>query len=69
MYKKLFELSGKDKAEIARILNVSYQQIKQYQKSKNIDVDRFVSFGKLLGFDEKQLTNIVVDEIREVVRG
>jgi hypothetical protein len=67
MYEKLFKASGLDNHPLCTALGINHKQRQQFQQTKKVDFERFVTFGKKLGFDDKQLTEMVVEVIREIL--
>jgi hypothetical protein len=63
MYKKLFKLSGFSNTQIVKKLNIGHTQRIQFERSKTIDIDKFILFAKQLELDEIELSNMVVEEI------
>ena len=68
MYEKLFKASGLDNHPLCTALGINHKQRQQFQQTKKVDFERFVTFGRKLGFDDKQLTEMVVEGIREVLK-
>ena len=66
MYKLLFDLSGLQDTEIKHRLNISKQQLRQFRESEVINSHRFVRFCKALGVSDKDATELVINEIRNL---
>jgi hypothetical protein len=68
MYKKLFKASGLDNHPLCTALGINHKQRQQFQQTKKVDFERFVTFGKKLNFTDAQLTEMVVEGIREILK-
>jgi DNA-binding Xre family transcriptional regulator len=68
MYKLLFELSGLQDTEIKHRLNISKQQLRQFRESEVINSHRFIRFCKALGVSDKDATELVTSEIRNLFK-
>jgi DNA-binding Xre family transcriptional regulator len=68
MYNKLFNLSQLSDTEIKHRLNISKQQLRQFRESEVINSHRFVSFCKALGVSDKDATELVTSEIRNLFK-
>ena len=69
MYKILFQESGLTNKEICKRLNIQYNERVQYEKTNNINVDKFVMFTKKLGVDPKKMAMIIHNEIIAKYKG
>jgi hypothetical protein len=68
MYEKLFKASGLDNHPLCTALGINHKQRQQFQQTKKVDFERFVTFGRKLNFTDAQLTEMVVEGIREVLK-
>lgn len=59
MYKLLFELSGLTNTQIIRKLNISHNERIQFEKTKKIDMYRFLRFAEKLEVDEDKLETLI----------
>jgi len=66
MYQKLFTASKLGNYAIAKKLDITYTQVLQYARTNKTDISLFVHFGKTLGFTDKQLSDMIVEEIFRV---
>lgn len=68
MYNKLFNASNLGNYQIKQKLNITYTSVLQYRKTNKVDIELFVKFGKLLGFTDTQLSEMIRDEIIELYK-
>ena len=68
MYEKLFKASKLSNHELCNTLEITHSQRKQFQQTKKLDFERFVTFGRKLGFADAQLTEMVVEGIGELLK-
>lgn len=69
MYQKLFTASNLGNYAIAKKLDITYTQVLQYARTNKTDISLFVYFGKTLGFTDKQLSEMIINEIKELYCG
>lgn len=67
IYKKIFQKSGLSNQDLCNALGISHNERQQFEKTKKVDFERFVKFGRKLGFNDAQLTEMVVEAIREIL--
>jgi hypothetical protein len=67
MYEKLFKASKLSNHPLCTALGINHKQRQQFQQTKKVDFERFVTFGKKLGFNDAQLTEMVVEGVREIL--
>ncbi len=68
IYSKLFKASNLSNQELCNALEITHSQRKQFQQTKKVDLERFVTFGRKLGFTDAQLTEMVVEAIVELLK-
>jgi len=67
MYRKLFQLSTLSNHEICKRLDISHTVRQRFEaKGTKIDLDTFTLFSKQLGVSQKDATELVISEIREL---
>ena len=64
LYKKLFELSGLTNHQIVKKLEITHTSRIQFEKSKYINIEKFIYFIKKLELDKEKLLQMIVLELK-----
>jgi len=68
IYKTLFNLSNLSNGEICRRLEIGHTARIQYERATKFNINQYVDFGKKLGLADAQLTGLVVERIKELLK-
>lgn len=68
IYQQLFKQSGLSNTEICNRLEFSHTQRLQYQRATKFNIEQYVAFGKKLGLTDKDLTELVIERIKDLLK-
>jgi hypothetical protein len=68
IYQQLFKKSGLSNTEICNRLELSHTQRIQYERATKFNIEQYVTFGKKLGLTDKDLTELVIERINELLK-
>lgn len=68
IYLQLFQKSNLSNTEICKRLELTHTARIQYERATKLDINKYVSFGKKLGLSDKDLTDLVIERINELLK-
>jgi len=68
IYLQLFKKSKLSNGEICRCLDLNHTARIQYERATKFNINQYVDFGKKLGLTDAQLTELVVERIKELLK-